>query len=360
MTEMVARLAPGATLEQARTEVAAVNDADAERVQGRVRPGSHYRVAVIPFQEVLGERAQPDAVAAHGRRGVRHDHLGRQRREPDAHARRAPRARARRARGARRRRGAAAAAAARREPRARRSLGAVARPRHRDRRRQAAHLARRAVLAARERDPARRRRCSASRSRCRSRSRCCCRSSRRCRGKAASPPGSPRAAPRERQRSRKQRLQRGLVVAQVAVSVVLLAGAGLLTRTMMQLSEVSTGLRTEEVLTMQVPLARRRRRLCRSRAARGRGQGAVRAHAARDRGAPGRDRCRASAPPCRCAASDVRFEVKAEGKVARGGRSDAARGVSHGRSRVTSARRGFRCSRDASSRPPTARRRRRS
>ena len=45
----------------------------------------------------------------------------------------------------------------------------------------------------------------------------------------------------------RQRLQRGLVVAQVAVSVVLLAGAGLLTRTMMQLSDVRTGLRTEEV-----------------------------------------------------------------------------------------------------------------
>ncbi len=53
---------------------------------------------------------------------------------------------------------------------------------------------------------------------------------------------------------RRQRLQRSLVVAQVAVSVVLLAGAGLLTRTMMQLADVSTGLRTEEVLTMPVSL----------------------------------------------------------------------------------------------------------
>jgi predicted permease len=50
------------------------------------------------------------------------------------------------------------------------------------------------------------------------------------------------------------RLQRGLVVVQVAVSVVLLAGAGLLTRTMIRLSDVNTGLRTEEVLTLQVPL----------------------------------------------------------------------------------------------------------
>ncbi|MEO8624336.1 MAG: ABC transporter permease, partial [bacterium] len=53
---------------------------------------------------------------------------------------------------------------------------------------------------------------------------------------------------------RKQRLQRALVVAQIAVSVVLLAGAGLLTRTMIQLSDVSTGLKAEEVLTMEVPL----------------------------------------------------------------------------------------------------------
>jgi predicted permease len=51
---------------------------------------------------------------------------------------------------------------------------------------------------------------------------------------------------------RKQRLQRALVVVQVAVSVVLLAGAGLLTRTMMRLADVNTGLRTEEVLTVDV------------------------------------------------------------------------------------------------------------
>jgi putative ABC transport system permease protein len=53
---------------------------------------------------------------------------------------------------------------------------------------------------------------------------------------------------------RKQRLQRGLVVAQVAVSVVLLAGAGLLTRTLIRLSDVSTGLTSDDVLTLQLPL----------------------------------------------------------------------------------------------------------
>jgi putative ABC transport system permease protein len=53
---------------------------------------------------------------------------------------------------------------------------------------------------------------------------------------------------------RKQRLQRAMVVAQVAVCVMLLAGAGLLTRTMVQLSEVRTGLATEQVLSMDIPL----------------------------------------------------------------------------------------------------------
>jgi putative ABC transport system permease protein len=53
---------------------------------------------------------------------------------------------------------------------------------------------------------------------------------------------------------RKHRLQRGLVVAQVAVSVVLLAGAGLLTRTMIRLSEVDSGLRATEVLALNIPL----------------------------------------------------------------------------------------------------------
>jgi predicted permease len=52
----------------------------------------------------------------------------------------------------------------------------------------------------------------------------------------------------------RQRLQRGLVVVQIAVSVVLLAGAGLLTRTMLRIADVNTGLRTEEVLTLNVPL----------------------------------------------------------------------------------------------------------
>ncbi len=52
---------------------------------------------------------------------------------------------------------------------------------------------------------------------------------------------------------RRQRLQGALVVTQVAVSVMLLTGAGLLLRTMQQLSVVASGLDTENVLTMEVP-----------------------------------------------------------------------------------------------------------
>jgi len=52
---------------------------------------------------------------------------------------------------------------------------------------------------------------------------------------------------------RRQRLQQTLVVAQVAASVILLTGAGLLTRTMQQLSVVNTGLTSENMLTMEVP-----------------------------------------------------------------------------------------------------------
>ena len=52
----------------------------------------------------------------------------------------------------------------------------------------------------------------------------------------------------------RQRLQRSLVVVQVAVCVVLLTGAGLLVRTLMKLQQVDTGVRIENVLTMEVPM----------------------------------------------------------------------------------------------------------
>jgi predicted permease len=111
---------------------------------------------------------------------------------------------------------------------------------------------------------------------------------------------------------RKQRLQRGLVVAQVAVSVVLLAGAGLLTRTMIQLSNVDTGLETEQVLTMQVSLLTTTQLLTDPGA-----DATAKAQYERMRveiaALPGVVEAGVGSPaPLR--SSDVRFDVKAEGK----------------------------------------------
>ncbi len=53
---------------------------------------------------------------------------------------------------------------------------------------------------------------------------------------------------------RRRRLQRGLVVTQVAVSVILLSGAGLLVRSMQRLAAVDPGLDPTNVLTMEVPV----------------------------------------------------------------------------------------------------------
>jgi predicted permease len=52
---------------------------------------------------------------------------------------------------------------------------------------------------------------------------------------------------------RRRRLQQGLVVTQIAVSVILLTGAGLLVRSMKELAAVDPGLDTRNVLTMEVP-----------------------------------------------------------------------------------------------------------
>lgn len=52
---------------------------------------------------------------------------------------------------------------------------------------------------------------------------------------------------------RRRRLQQALVVTQVAVTVVLLTGTGLLVRSMQRLAAVDPGLNTHNVLTMEVP-----------------------------------------------------------------------------------------------------------
>ncbi len=53
---------------------------------------------------------------------------------------------------------------------------------------------------------------------------------------------------------RRRRLQQGLVITQIAVSVILLSGAGLLVRSMQRLAQVDPGLDTRNVLTMEVPV----------------------------------------------------------------------------------------------------------
>src|SRR4030095_7616932 len=58
MTAMIARLAPGATVEETRNEVGAVYERMQRDHKDAYDPGSHYRVAVIPFKEALGERAR--------------------------------------------------------------------------------------------------------------------------------------------------------------------------------------------------------------------------------------------------------------------------------------------------------------
>lgn len=50
-----------------------------------------------------------------------------------------------------------------------------------------------------------------------------------------------------------RRLQRGLIVAQVAAAVTILTAGGLLTRTLLTLNAVETGVEIENTLTMQVP-----------------------------------------------------------------------------------------------------------
>lgn len=51
----------------------------------------------------------------------------------------------------------------------------------------------------------------------------------------------------------RRRLQRGLVVSQLAMSFALLAGAGLLVRSLIELSSVDPGFRTEQILTLKTP-----------------------------------------------------------------------------------------------------------
>jgi putative ABC transport system permease protein len=58
MTEIIGRLRPGATLEQARTEVAAVETRVEREFKDAYDPRSHFRITVLPFKEALGDKAR--------------------------------------------------------------------------------------------------------------------------------------------------------------------------------------------------------------------------------------------------------------------------------------------------------------
>jgi predicted permease len=252
MTEMVARLAPGASVEQARSEVAAVSARIQSEFKDAYDPGSHHRMAVIPFQDVLGERARLTMWLLMGAaafvmiisaanvanltlmRGVRREH--------ELVVRVALGAGVSRLRrlllvenlvltlvGAILGLGLAIGGV-----RLLISLAERYSPRANEIRLDAMVLGFTLALsvtlafllsfmASLPKD-----------------------------GSVASAISA--GVRRISGSLRKQRLQRALVVAQIAVSVVLLAGAGLLTRTMIRLSQVETGLRTEEVLAVQVSL----------------------------------------------------------------------------------------------------------
>jgi predicted permease len=252
MTEMIARLAPGATVPQAKAEVAAVYARMQSDHQDAYDPGSHYRVAVIPFKEVLGERARLTlwllmAAAAFVliisaanvanltlMRGVQREHELVVRAALGAGAGRLRRLLlvenlALTLMGA-----GIGVLLAIGGVRLLTSLAERYSPRASEIRLDAVVLGYTTALAV----------------------------------ALAVLLSFLASLPREgtlaswiaagmRRISgslKKQRLQRTLVVVQIAVSVVLLTGAGLLTRTMIQLSNVSTGLTTEQVLTMEVPI----------------------------------------------------------------------------------------------------------
>jgi predicted permease len=252
MTEVIARLKSGATVEQARAEVRTVVARSHDRFKEHYDPAAHYLVSVIPFKEVLGERAKLTvwllmasaafvliiAVANVANltlmRGVRREHELAVRAALGAGV-------------ARLRRllfsenlvlavfgGVAGIALAFASMKLLTSLAARYSPRANEIRLDGVAFAFAVAL---------------------SMAVAVLLSS------VASLPREGRFAPailagsqRIKGSLRWHRVQRGLVVVQVAVSVVLLAGAGLLTRTMMRLAEIDTGLTTSEVLTMQVGL----------------------------------------------------------------------------------------------------------
>ena len=58
MTELIGRLKPNATLDEARTEITTVHERLKRQYPDAYDPGSNYRISVIPFKQAIGQRAQ--------------------------------------------------------------------------------------------------------------------------------------------------------------------------------------------------------------------------------------------------------------------------------------------------------------
>ena len=252
MTELFGRLAPGADLESARAELRAVHAAMVKRApRGLLAEGGfpHRRGAAARSDHV----ARPHrAAGAAGRVGAGLRHRLLERRQPDSGAHGPARRRAGDPRGARRRHRRAAPDAARRKPAAlRRRRGARRAERAADGRDPGA--LRLPLLRARAR-PDGRFQHAVGRARCwRSSPRCCWRYVPRLPSADASH-GLGLSSGSLRITGSTTRRLRAFAITQIAASFVLLAGAGMLLKTLLALQAAPTGFDTRNVLAINVPV----------------------------------------------------------------------------------------------------------
>ena len=148
----------------------------------------------------------------------------------------------------------------------------------------------------------------------------------------------------------RQRAQQSLVVAQLAVCMVLLTGAGLLVRTLANLEAVDTGVRAERVLTLEMPMPGP---LFTSPADPGDEPRELRAHPRSSRRAAG-SRHRLAGVGRSAPAHEHRSRGRGRGRRRGAERVRFRARVSRVSSQVTSRPRAFRCSRVARSPRATA------
>src|SRR5689334_20838592 len=70
MTAMIARLAPGATVQQTRAEVAGITDRVHRQYPESYDAGSHFQVTVTPYRDVLAQKAKLTLYLLMGAAGV--------------------------------------------------------------------------------------------------------------------------------------------------------------------------------------------------------------------------------------------------------------------------------------------------